>query len=80
MAKPDSVGISLPKPYCSACGHDLTGAVTASACPECGRPLVEVLTRGGASVRAVRTAIGVAISLAVTALLVVILLTTGAIP
>lgn len=35
----------LPKPYCAACGHDLTGAIAANACPECGRPLVEVLTR-----------------------------------
>jgi predicted RNA-binding Zn-ribbon protein involved in translation (DUF1610 family) len=35
----------LPKPYCAACGHDLTGATAANACPECGRPLVEVLTR-----------------------------------
>jgi hypothetical protein len=35
----------LPKPFCAACGHDLTGATAASACPECGRPLVEVLTR-----------------------------------
>jgi hypothetical protein len=35
----------LPKPFCAACRHDLTGATAASACPECGRPLVEVLTR-----------------------------------
>ena len=39
------LGTQLPKPYCSACGHDLTGATSASACPECGRPLVEVLVR-----------------------------------
>jgi len=45
MATPAPAGTRLPKPYCSACGHDLTGAITASACPECGRPLVEVLTR-----------------------------------
>ncbi len=45
MRTPDPTGTLLPKPYCSACGHDLTGAVTASACPECGKPLVEVLTR-----------------------------------
>lgn len=37
------------RPRCGACGHDLTGAVTANACPECGRPLVEVLVRDGSS-------------------------------
>lgn len=36
---------ALPRPYCAACGHDLTGATASSACPECGKPLVEVLTR-----------------------------------
>lgn len=43
---PDPLGTVLPPPYCSACGHDLTGATSSAACPECGRPLVEVLTRG----------------------------------
>lgn len=38
-------GIQLPNPFCSACGHDLTGAVNSANCPECGRPLVEVLVR-----------------------------------
>ena len=38
-------GTQLPKPYCAACGHDLTGAVQSASCPECGRPLVEVLVR-----------------------------------
>ena len=38
-------GTKLPKPFCAACGHDLTGATASSACPECGRPLVEVLVR-----------------------------------
>jgi len=38
-------GSQLPKPFCAACGHDLSGAVTSAKCPECGRPLVEVLTR-----------------------------------
>ena len=41
----DQHATELPKPYCAACGHDLTGATAANACPECGRPLVEVLTR-----------------------------------
>lgn len=43
--KPLAPGTALPKPFCAACGHDLSGATTASACPECGRPLVEVLVR-----------------------------------
>lgn len=29
------------------CGHQLTGCVDSSKCPECGRPIVEVLTRSG---------------------------------
>ncbi|MBC7834106.1 MAG: hypothetical protein H7Y88_03275, partial [Phycisphaerales bacterium] len=33
------------EPYCSNCGYHLTGLTTSSVCPECGRPLVEVLTR-----------------------------------
>ena len=32
-------------PFCSACGYDLSGAIESSKCPECGRPLVEVLVR-----------------------------------
>ena len=32
-------------PYCSNCGYVLTGLTESSKCPECGRPLVEVLTR-----------------------------------
>lgn len=35
----------LGNPYCGACKYDLTGAVDSSRCPECGRPLVEVLMR-----------------------------------
>ena len=33
-------------PYCSNCGYQLTGLTESSKCPECGRPLVEILTRG----------------------------------
>ena len=32
-------------PYCSNCGYVLTGLTESSKCPECGKPLVEVLTR-----------------------------------
>jgi len=35
----------LGEPMCGNCGYMLEGAVTASACPECGKPLVEVLER-----------------------------------
>jgi hypothetical protein len=33
------------QPYCSNCGYVLTGLTESSKCPECGRPLVEVLAR-----------------------------------
>jgi hypothetical protein len=33
-------------PYCNNCGYDLSNLTESSKCPECGRPLVEVLTRG----------------------------------
>lgn len=33
------------EPYCSNCGYTLTGATESSKCPECGKPLVEVLMR-----------------------------------
>ena len=33
------------EPYCSNCGYQLTGLTESSKCPECGRPLVEVLIR-----------------------------------
>jgi predicted RNA-binding Zn-ribbon protein involved in translation (DUF1610 family) len=32
-------------PYCSNCGYSLEGLTDSSRCPECGKPLVEVLTR-----------------------------------
>lgn len=34
-------------PYCGNCGYDLTGLVDSSKCPECGKPLVDVLSRIG---------------------------------
>lgn len=33
------------EPYCGNCGYLLTGATESSKCPECGKPLVEVLMR-----------------------------------
>lgn len=32
-------------PFCGNCGYNLTGLVDSSKCPECGKPLVEVLQR-----------------------------------
>lgn len=32
-------------PWCSNCNYNLTGLTESSKCPECGRPLVEVLQR-----------------------------------
>ncbi|MCZ6654636.1 MAG: hypothetical protein O7D91_16610 [Planctomycetota bacterium] len=32
-------------PYCSNCSYSLKGLTESSKCPECGKPLVEVLTR-----------------------------------
>lgn len=43
--KPSTKESADSAPYCGNCGHLLTGAVRSSACPECGRPLVEVLMR-----------------------------------
>lgn len=34
------------EPYCNNCGYVLIGLEDSSKCPECGRPLVEVLVRG----------------------------------
>lgn len=36
----------LGDPYCAQCGYQLTGLTESTRCPECGRPIVEVLTRG----------------------------------
>lgn len=43
-----SVNARPGEPYCGACGYLLTGATTSAVCPECGRPLVDVLQRGRA--------------------------------
>src|SRR5687767_13125744 len=40
--KTEAVG---QQPYCSNCGYVLTGLTESSKCPECGKPIVEVLTR-----------------------------------
>lgn len=45
MSRPLPTGTVLGAPFCAVCGHDLTGATASAACPECGRPLVEVLER-----------------------------------
>ncbi len=39
MDQPDDV------PYCMNCGYTLTGLTESSKCPECGKPIVEVLVR-----------------------------------
>src|SRR5205085_1427415 len=46
---------SRAAPYCSNCGYMLTGLTESSKCPECGRPLVEVLTRPAFGNPAVRS-------------------------
>jgi predicted RNA-binding Zn-ribbon protein involved in translation (DUF1610 family) len=35
------------EPYCGNCGYVLRGATESSKCPECGKPLVDVLMRPG---------------------------------
>jgi hypothetical protein len=46
MATMNSEGRDRSAPYCNNCGYDLSNLTESSKCPECGRPLVEVLTRG----------------------------------
>ena len=33
-------------PYCGNCGYSLKGLTESSKCPECGKPLIDVLERG----------------------------------
>jgi predicted RNA-binding Zn-ribbon protein involved in translation (DUF1610 family) len=33
------------RPYCRSCGYLLVGLTESSKCPECGKPIVEVLVR-----------------------------------
>jgi predicted RNA-binding Zn-ribbon protein involved in translation (DUF1610 family) len=40
---------TLGRPRCSNCGQDLTALTESSKCPECGRPIVEVLVRDGSA-------------------------------
>ena len=37
--------LKLGDPYCSNCNYALTGVTESSRCPECGKPLVDVLVR-----------------------------------
>ncbi len=47
---PTEIKPELPDPRCAACGHDLKRAISSAVCPECGRPIVEVLVRGPAQI------------------------------
>jgi len=37
--------MSTGRPICNNCKYDLTGLTESSKCPECGRPIIEVLVR-----------------------------------
>jgi hypothetical protein len=47
MAVSPSTSPAKNEPFCGNCGYALTGLTESSKCPECGKPLVEVLTRPG---------------------------------
>ncbi len=41
--------LPIGTPYCSNCLYDLSASADASRCPECGKPIIEVLARVTAS-------------------------------
>lgn len=41
--QPSPATVADESPFCGACGYVLTGLTESSKCPECGRPIVEVL-------------------------------------
>ncbi len=41
----------MSEPFCGNCGYKLTGLTDSSKCPECGKPLVEVLQREKSKIR-----------------------------
>lgn len=45
----EKIGITQEtgEPYCTNCDYSLSGLTNSSKCPECGKPLVEVLGRRG---------------------------------